>query len=68
MDDPFPYEYVGGGYFRRKGVPVGKKGDSLHGQEAVNHVLKQLEAARKEVAELKATVNPLRGCDPNLGG
>jgi len=34
MKDIFPFDYQGGGYFRRKGVPVGSPPPILHGNEA----------------------------------
>jgi hypothetical protein len=40
--DIFPFVYVGGGYFRRKGVPKDTPAEILHGQEAIDYVrLKQ---------------------------
>ncbi len=48
--DHFPYEYVGGGYFRRKGVPKGTQAETLHGQQAIDLLLnkiKELEAKLK---------------------
>lgn len=29
------FEYIGGGYFRKKGVPVGEKAETLHGWQAI---------------------------------
>ena len=34
----FPFEYQGGGYFRRKGIPQGKPAEMLHGIEAVQYL------------------------------
>ena len=42
MKDIFPFDYQGGGYFRRKGVPVGSPAPILHGNEAVRYVINAL--------------------------
>jgi len=46
----FRFEYVGGGYFRDKGVPQGIKADTLHGSEILDEfcseLIKQHSAAR----------------------
>lgn len=36
----FPYKYVGGGYFRKIGVPKGKSAEILHGEKAITHLYK----------------------------
>ncbi len=46
LTDPLAYEYVGGGYFRLKGVPRGQKGHAIHGAE----YMKLVEAALAKVA------------------
>ncbi len=38
LKDIFPFEYVGGGYFRRKGVPKNVRAEIIHGDEAVRRV------------------------------
>ncbi len=43
MKVEFPFEYAGGGYFRRKGVKQGQPAECLHGMEAINYILKQIE-------------------------
>lgn len=35
LNEIFPFEYKGGGYFRLKGVPKEKKAPILHGEEAI---------------------------------
>jgi len=45
--DIFPFEYQGGGYFRRKGVKQGDKAEILHGQEAIEYLLKKLKGLDK---------------------
>ena len=35
FEELFPFEYQGGGYFRRKGISKGQKAEILHGEEAV---------------------------------
>lgn len=57
-DDPFPYEYRGAGYFRRKGVAVGEAAHIVHAPTAMEFLKAQLVAARAEVESLK---NQLRG-------
>lgn len=52
----FPFEYVGGGYFRRKGVPKGEVADMLHGQQVVEAV--QAFSAER-IAKLKKEVEYL---------
>lgn len=32
----FPFEYVGGGYWRRRGVPRGERSETLHGAEVLS--------------------------------
>lgn len=39
--DSFPFSYVGGGYFRRKGVEKGKKADIVHGDDVVKLAILQ---------------------------
>ena len=34
---PFPFTYMGGGYFRHNGVPKGQKAFMLHGAEAIGY-------------------------------
>ena len=48
LADIFPFEYQGGGYFRRKGVPVGISAEMLHGKEAVEYVYEAIKAMDKE--------------------
>lgn len=38
LEDLFPFEYAGGGYFRRKGVPKNVSAEIIHGQEAIKRV------------------------------
>jgi hypothetical protein len=40
----FPYEYQGGGYFRKKGVPVKVSAPTLHGEQAVQYVYDKIKA------------------------
>jgi hypothetical protein len=55
--DEFPFYYVGGGYFRQKGVPRGKKAESLHGQEAIDYLLAR-------IVELKNVIRDKEGLPP----
>ena len=45
--DIFPFEYVGGGYFRRKGVPKGTPAEILHGEQAIAYLLDVIEQIRR---------------------
>jgi hypothetical protein len=45
IEELFPYEYAGGGYFRKKGVPVGQKAEILHGQQAIEFLHEAMLAA-----------------------
>ena len=42
LDDVFPFEYQGGGYFRRKGIPKGVTAEILHGQQAIEYLYNEL--------------------------
>jgi len=53
MQDPFPFEYMGGGYFRRKGVPKGQPAEMLHGMEVVEYLYAQLEASKRALETLR---------------
>ena len=35
LEDVFPYEYMGGGYFRERGIPQNEKAKIIHGMEAM---------------------------------
>jgi len=45
LEDIFPFEYSGGGYFRQKGIPVGETAAILHGNEAAEFVFLATVAA-----------------------
>ena len=38
----FRFKYVGGGYFRDKNIPQGKKADVRHGEEIINEFCQEL--------------------------
>ena len=42
MKDIFPYEYQGGGYFRKKGISKYVAAPILHGDEAIKFVINAL--------------------------
>lgn len=48
----FDFSYIGGGYFRQKGIPKGTKADTLHGDQVVEavvlHVISNLPNAKEE--------------------
>ena len=43
FDDLFPFEYQGGGYFRRRGVPKGESADIIHGEQAVRFLYDNIQ-------------------------
>jgi len=38
LDELFPFEYKGGGYFRKKGVKKGESAETLHGDQAIEYL------------------------------
>jgi len=42
LEELFPFEYKGGGYFRMKGVAKGKSAEMLHGMEAVKYLYEKM--------------------------
>lgn len=38
----FRFKYVGGGYFRDKNIPKGKKADVRHGEEIIDEFCQEL--------------------------
>ena len=49
LKELFPYEYVGGGYFREKGTPQGEKAEIIHGMEAIKYLFDKM--SNKEFIE-----------------
>ncbi len=43
LKEIFPFEYKGGGYFRLKGVAIGKTAEILHGMEAVEYLYQKMK-------------------------
>lgn len=43
LKDVFPFEYIGGGHFRHKGVQKGKHAKTLHGDEAIKFLYNELK-------------------------
>lgn len=48
LEELFPYEYQGGGYFRERGIAVGKSAKILHGQEAIKYLYEAIEKENNE--------------------
>ena len=44
----FRFKYVGGGYFRDKNIPAGKKAEVLHGSEIIEEFSKLIVTLLKE--------------------
>jgi len=42
LNDIFPFEYCGGGYFRHKNVPQLEKAEILHGIEAIEYLYNKI--------------------------
>jgi hypothetical protein len=45
LDEVFPWEYKGGGYFRKRGVKKGEKAEMLHGKEVAEYMFKRMKMA-----------------------
>lgn len=52
MNDPFPFYYVGGGYYRRKGIQKGETAETLHGEQVADYI--------RQYLVLKTDEHPLR--------
>lgn len=48
LTDPLEYEYIGGGYFRLKGVPRGQKGNALSGSEYMKLVAETITKLKEQ--------------------
>jgi hypothetical protein len=53
--DLFPFVYVGGGYFRRAGVPRGDVAEMLHGQQVVEYLLAAADPSRSRTTAHDST-------------
>lgn len=42
LKELFPFEYVGGRYFRRKGIPKNVPAEIIHGDEAIKLIYSQM--------------------------
>lgn len=47
LNEIFPFEYVGGGYYRRKGIPKGQVAEILHGMQAIEYLFNQIKQRNK---------------------
>jgi hypothetical protein len=54
LKEVFPFEYVGGGYFREKGVPKGQSAKILHGMEAIKFVVEAMKEEKLEHGQAKS--------------
>ena len=48
LHEIFKYEYVGGGYFRKRGVPKKTTAPILHGEQAITHLYNAMVKMYKE--------------------
>jgi len=54
FDKIFPFEYVGGGYFRKKGVQKGVSAEMLHGKEVPEYIYGQfVECLKSKIQQVK---------------
>lgn len=61
FDEVFPFEYQGGGYFRRRGVPRGETAEVLHGEHVARFVYDALTAElAAELSALRASLEETR--------
>lgn len=44
----FPFEYMGGGYYRKRGVPKGISAEMLHGDEVVKRLYAEIQKHLEE--------------------
>jgi hypothetical protein len=51
LKELFPYVYMGGGYFRERGVPKGMIAETLHGMQAIEFLYNQIKAEEAEKKE-----------------
>lgn len=56
MTDPFPYDYVGGGYYRLKGVPRGEAAETLHGEQVAEWVRARIDRLSDAISRAGACV------------
>jgi hypothetical protein len=56
LDEVFPFEYQGGGYFRRKGVLKGVAAEILHGHQAIEWLY--AEMTKDPAMEANAELTP----------
>jgi len=47
----FPYEYQGGGFWRKKDVPVGTKAETLHGSQVIEFIHNAILSLVKQLEE-----------------
>jgi hypothetical protein len=43
LEKLFPFEYIGGGYFRLNTVPAGEVAPILHGEQAIEYLFSKLK-------------------------
>lgn len=56
----FPFEYKGGGYFRKKGVAVGATAEILHGEEAIKYLYDKILESLDEAIKREDLLNEVR--------
>lgn len=60
IDELFPFEYMGGGYFRQKGIKKGDQAPTLHGKQVAQYLHEKIMIAFSEIKEQKETIDKLR--------
>ncbi len=58
-EDTFPFDYIGGGYFRRRGVAKGTSAEVLHGREAIQWLIERCPVAPEDTAEAEQAATVL---------
>ena len=58
LDEVFPFDYQGGGYFRRRGVPKGVTAEILHGQQAIEWLYAEMTKNSATEANTEKAQNP----------
>jgi hypothetical protein len=48
LSEVFPFTYVAGGFFRKKGVPIGQKAEGLDGMKAIEYLYTELQKRVEE--------------------
>ena len=56
----FSFEYIGGGYFRKRNVKRGEKAETLHGDQAVTAALEEYQQYLDNECKREGLYNPFQ--------